>query len=129
MKAARGFSLIELMIAVAVVGILAAIAVPSYNKSVIKSYRGNAKAFLLDVAQREQQYLLDKRSYADATALGITPPAEVSRYYTVTITPAAGPPPTFTATVTPIAGKKQFSDGSLTINEAGTKTSQYTDKW
>lgn len=141
MKAPRGFSLIELMIAVAIIGILAAIAYPSYSKSVIKTYRGNAKAFLLEVAQREQQYLMDQRAYvagnttttAAATALtaalGVPIPAEFSRYYTVTITTSAGPPPTFSATATPIAGKKQASDGSLTIDQAGTKTSQYPDKW
>ena len=129
MKAQRGFSLMELMIGIAIVGILAAVAYPSYTNSVIKANRGNAKAFLLEVAQREQQYLFDKRAYADATALGLTPPGEFTRFYTISITPAAGPPPSFTATATPIAGKRQAADGWLAITETGAKTSQYPDKW
>lgn len=141
MKTARGFSLMELMIAVAIIGILTAVAYPSYQKSVIKTYRGNAKAFLLDVAQREQQYLMDKRAYvagdttttANATALtaalGVAIPTEFSRYYTVTITAPAGAPPTFLAKANPISGTKQFADGWIAIDQAGTKTSQNPDKW
>lgn len=55
----RGFTLIELMIAVAVVAILSAIALPSYNQYVLRSHRAEAKNMLLAVAQRlEQNYTL-----------------------------------------------------------------------
>lgn len=134
MKQARGFTLIELMIAIAIIGILAAIAYPSYQNSVIKGNRANAKAFLMDVAQREQQYLLDNRSYATGASaladLKLTPiPGEVSRFYTVDVAAVAGPPAGFTVTATPKAGTKQVPDGWIRLDHTGAKTSQYSDKW
>jgi len=119
----RGFTLIELMIAVAVVAIVAMIAIPSYTAQMVKSRRSSAEAVLLDIAQRQQQYLLDVRSYApDVATLKTTTPVNVYTYYTIAIAAAAGPPPTFTATATPIAGTAQAGDVTLTINNTGAKT-------
>jgi len=84
----RGFTLIELMIAVAIVAIIAMIAIPSYTAQIVKGRRSAAEAVLLDIAQREQQYLLDVRGYAYSLAtLNTTTPVNVSAYYTVTIDP------------------------------------------
>ena len=126
----KGFSLIELMIAVAVVGILAVIAFPSYQNSVIKGNRAVAKAFLLEVSQREQQYLLDNHSYtATFSQLNVAKPTEYSRFYQDPAIVVAGPPPGFTITATPIAGSRQAKDGWIAITNTGVKTSQFTDKW
>lgn len=123
MKPQNGFTLIELLIVITLIGILSAIAYPSYQNSLMKGRRGSAQAFLMDVMQREQQYLLDNRSYTDSlTTLGLSVPADVSGDYNVTLVIAAGPPPTVTATATPITGGRQVSDGALTINNAGNKT-------
>lgn len=120
---ARGFTLIELMIVVVVVGILGAIAYPSYLKSVMKGRRSSAQTHLMEIAQQQQQYLVDARSYAPSvSALNLTTPANVLAYYTVAITITSGPPPTFTATATPIAGSSQASDGPLSIDSTGAKT-------
>src|SRR5713226_435178 len=90
--ASRGFTLIELTIAVAVVAILAMIAIPTYTAQMVKGRRSSAEAALLDIAQREQQYLLDARSYAySVTALNTTTPANVLAYYTIDFLP--NPPP------------------------------------
>ncbi|MEO7743985.1 MAG: prepilin-type N-terminal cleavage/methylation domain-containing protein, partial [Usitatibacter sp.] len=61
MSKARGFTLIEIVITVAIVGILVAIAVPSYQGQLRKGRRAEAQAFITQVAQKEQQYLLDAR--------------------------------------------------------------------
>jgi len=123
--ASRGFTLIELMIAVAVVAILAMIAVPTYTAQMVKGRRSSAEAVLLDLAQRQQQYLLDARSYAPdvATLVGTAIPANVKAFYTVTIDPLplVGPP-TFTARATPLPGTAQASDVTLTIDNTGAKT-------
>ena len=125
-----GFTLIELMITVAVVAILAAIAFPSYAMFVKKSRRGDAEATLMDIAQREQQYLLDTRTFApDVVTLNATIPADVSAYYTIqicqTTAPCAAPggtPPTFAIIATPIAGSPQASDYTLTLDNTGVKS-------
>ena len=122
-RASRGFTLIELMIAVAVVAILAMIAIPTYTAQMVKGRRSSAEAVLLDIAQRQQQYLLDSRAYApNVAALGTTIPANVQAFYTVTTAPGAGLPPTFTATATPLPGTAQAGDAILIIDSTGAKT-------
>lgn len=117
----KGFTLIELMITVAIIGILASIALPSYNAYVIKARRAAAQSHLMDIAQREQQYLLDARSYAaDLATLNMTTPTDVSTYYTIAIAAPTATPPTFTVTAT--ATGQQATDGNLTIDSTGAKT-------
>lgn len=126
----RGMTLIELMVAVAIVGILTTIAVPSYALFMKKSRRGDTESTLMDIAQREQQYLLDVRAYApDIATLNTTLPADVSAYYTIqicrTTAPCAAPggtPPTFAIIATPIAGTAQAGDFTLTLDNTGAKT-------
>jgi type IV pilus assembly protein PilE len=125
-KRASGFTLIELLITVAVIGILAAIAFPSYQSYVIRNNRAAAQSALMDLAQRQQQYLLDNRAYApDVTTLNVTLPTKVTQFYGVAIATTAGPPPTFTVTATPTG--TQAPDGTLTIDQAGNKTP--SNKW
>jgi type IV pilus assembly protein PilE len=124
MKDAKGFTLIELMIVVAVVGILSMVALPQYQQYVIRGNRAAAEAFMMDVANRQKQYLLDARSYApDLATLTMTPPTNVSNNYTVTVSApvVAGAPPTFTVTAAVVPGSKQANDGGLTLNDLGTK--------
>src|SRR5258708_31686386 len=118
----RGFTLIELMVAVAVVAIIAMIAIPSYTSQVVKGRRSSAEAYLMDVAQREQQYLLDARAYAySETALSTTAPVDVSAYYTIDFPPPVLGPPNFIARATPKAGTAQAGDAVLTIDNNGAK--------
>jgi type IV pilus assembly protein PilE len=129
-----GFSLIELMIAVAIMAILVAIAYPSYQDHLRKGRRAAAQAFLLETASRQQQYLLDARTYAvgtDAiTALSLSVPADVNRFYAVTIDPAAPTiPPTYVVRALPIAGSGQEPDGELTLDQAGHKTRGEQGQW
>ena len=92
-----------------------------------KGHRATAQSYMMDLAQRQAQYLLDARAYASAEAqLGYSStPADVAQYYTVGLTAPVVSPPAFTITATAIGA--QVADGDLTINNQGTKTP--SDKW
>ena len=121
-----GFTLIELMIVVAIIGILAAVAYPSYQDHVRKGNRAAAQAFMMEVAQRQQNHLLNNRSYATSLSdLGLTLPADVSPFYAVRGTnlgAVAGPPASFSLQLDPISGSVQVADGSLCVTNAGART-------
>ena len=130
MLRSRGFTLIEIMVVVAIIGILAAIAIPSYQNQVRKSNRANAQAFMLDVVNKQQLYLSTARAYAPTLAdLQVTAPVDVTKFYAITLTPVVGPPPGFTLRLDPAGVASQAPDGWLEIDANGTKTSQHTDKW
>ena len=130
----QGFTLIKLMIVVAIVSILATLAYPSYMDHVRKGSRAKAQAFLLDLAQRQQSYLLVHREYAgNLGELGFAQNADgnlalgadvasLSDAYNVaqiTVNNIAGPPPSFNLTLTPRAGSPQEADGTLCLDNAG----------
>jgi type IV pilus assembly protein PilE len=120
-----GFTLIEVMIVVVVVAILTAVAYPSYRDYIIRANRSAAQTFMLEVASRQERFLLDARAYAASiAALGMSVPPSVSTNYTITSAAVAGPPPGYTVTATPVG--KQLADdtkcGTLTIDATGAKT-------
>jgi type IV pilus assembly protein PilE len=124
----KGFTLIELMITVVIIGILAAVAYPSYTQHIRKGTRATAQAQMMDIANRQQQYLMANKSYATKTQLeatGYALPSEVTGKYTYDITLGAGSVPTYTITFT--ATGAQTADGNLTLNSTGTKAP--ASKW
>lgn len=138
MRFARGFTLIEVMVVVVIVGVLAAIGYPSYQNHMRKGARASAQAEMMKIADRQAQYLLDARTYAVGsgalTALNISLPSDVSVKYTVTITAADGTdtpstPPSYTIRATPITGGAQVLDGELTLTHTGMKARAGTPGW
>jgi len=125
---ASGFTLIELMITVAVLALLVSIAYPAYQQQVMRGRRSSAKAAMMDIANREQQYLLATRGYADTASLqatGYAVPADVTDFYTWAVAAPAAAVPTYTITFTPIG--PQTADGALTLDQAGNR--QPLAKW
>jgi len=123
----EGFTLIEVLIVTAIVAVLAAIALQSYQAQIRKGNRAAAQSYMMDLAQREAQYLLDARAYAptEATLGYAATPADVAPYYTISIAAPVVSPPAFTITATAIG--VQAPDGGLTIDNRGTKTP--SGKW
>ena len=128
----RGFTLIELIIVIAIVALLVAVALPSYRDHVRKSRRAEAQAYLMAVAGRQQQFLVDSRGYAATLAtINIPMPASVVASYDVTMAAAAGPPPTFILSAAPKAGTDQVYEKcqTLTIDQTGAKTASLSSCW
>ena len=132
LKRKGGFTLIELMIVVAIIGILAAVAYPSYIDYVKRANRSAAQQLMMKIASREEQYMLDARAYttaltgAGSIGLGATDDdftctaAQCANgKYTITVALIAGPPPGYTITAT--AAGAQATDGNLTLDSLGTK--------
>ncbi len=120
-----GFTLIEMMVTVAIIGILAAIAYPSYVQYVVRSNRAAAESFLMEVASLQERYLVDRRAYATTlTALGYASlPGTISANYTVTVATVSSPPG-YVLTATPQGGQasRDTACGTLTLSQAGQKT-------
>jgi len=120
----QGFSLIELMIVVVIIGILAAIALPSYRNHVIKASRTAAQTELLQLSSLQEKIYLNSSAYTTnmgtayngTTAGGLGKSATEDDKYTLGV---ASDGQTFTITATPVAGSTQEGDGNITISENG----------
>lgn len=135
-NAQRGFSLIELMIVVAIIAIISAFAYPSYDRYVIKTKRSVAQNALLQVADRQQQFFMDnKRFAADITNLGFpanpyvvddngtsTVASDADAVYSLSLSNVTAT--TWTATAAPLNSQlsRDTYCGSLTITQTGAKS-------
>lgn len=134
---AAGFTLIELMVAVAIIGILSAIAMPAYNNYVKNSKRSQAKAVMLNLSMNEERYYTNNNAYYPASGVAWTaaPTAEPqgwpnfagtnmsSRTYDLSVVNTTT---TYTITATPSNGFSDTQCGALTLDSTGTKTNNGT---
>lgn len=121
MKSAKqlGFTLMELMVVVVIVGILTAIAVPSYSSHRTKASRQSAQAELIQLAAIQEKTYLNSNSYSSSVAaLGSTGSTQDGRY-TIDCPAASCVTNSFTLSATPVAGSTQANDGVLTIDSTG----------
>ena len=126
-----GFTILELMIVVAIIGILSAIAYPNYQSYLRRSNRSDAEQYMMKMQTRQQQLLLEQRAYASApNALNVlasgwtcTAASCTSTRYTISFNPAVdntATPPSYTICGVPQG--TQVADGTLMLTSTGSKS-------
>ena len=120
----QGMTLLELMIVIAIIGILASVAIPSFNDSVIKARRADARNSLFDWQLREEGYFADNMSYASVSTIngsGADTVDSSEGYYDITVVSSSAT--AFQLTATPKSGTTQAGDSDCAsyfcINQDG----------
>jgi len=134
----NGFTLIELMITVAIIGILSSIAYPSYQDSVYKSRRADAKGALLGLSNAMERHYTETNSYTAAAVSGAdsglpaiyaqqSPVSGGTAYYTLSIN--ASTTNTYTLRAIPAGAQSSDSCGNLEITHTGIKSPSTVGCW
>lgn len=129
----QGVTLIELLIAIVIVGLLMSVAVPAYQNSTLKTRRSDGVAILNDIMQAQERWYTQQQTYTTTlTDLGYGVDASVpSRegFYQVTAAACAGTTIDQCVQLTATAQGAQVEDGNLTFNSRGSKTRDGNDGW
>jgi type IV pilus assembly protein PilE len=118
-----GFTLVELMIVVVIIGILASMAYPAYVENTRATKRSAAQASLMELASFMERYFTENNTYVGATvaASGVT-----NNYYTITSPIPNLSTTTYTLTVVPQGGQAADTCGTMSLTETGAKTATGT---
>lgn len=126
----KGFTLIEIMVVVAIVAMLAAVAMPSYLNHLVRASRVQTQTEMLDMGSLQEKIYLNSTAYTSnvtaaydgttAGGLGKTDGKSKDGRYTYSVSVGAGSQ-SFVLTAIPVAGTQQASDGNLSLSETGQK--------
>lgn len=119
MKTQKGFTLVELMIVVVIVGILSAVAIPAYSNYVIRGKIPDATSNLAKKRVQMEQFFQDNRTYLAGT--GCTADTTTSQYFDFTCATAPGVVATATAYTIAAIGKNSMAGFTYTIDQSNTK--------
>ena len=126
MRKINGFTLIELLIAIAIIGLIAAIALPSYNASIQKTRRADALTALTRGAMMEERYYTSNNKFSGSMS-DLGGGTSDKGYYTISASIATCSNRCFTLSATPVAGKSQVNDETcwtITIDHTGKQSSK-----
>lgn len=125
MRFSKGFTLIELLVVLSVVGILMAIAIPSYSAHVQKTRRANVKATMMEISQALERRRTNVGTYSGFTPTTRAHPTSGTAYYTITIDDLGDM--TYTISAEPQNAQEDDSCGVLTLDHAQRRGDDGTD--
>ncbi len=132
----RGFTLIELMIVIVIIGILFAIALPSYQASVLRGHRADAQGILMDISAREERFMAQNNTYTTdisaATGLNMGTTTSNNGYYNLSVAACGGGSiaTCYLLTATATGGQATDTDcATITLSSTGVTSGTTANCW